>query len=96
MAKLNRVGVFFLAKLQASIMVVVGLIAGILYAFGGLLIDLSTTGLNRGTALAMGALIGMPAIFAVLGFLAGTLGAVLYNVAGRYFGRIEVDIEQGQ
>jgi len=39
MAKLTRVGVLFLAKLQAVVMVVAGLIAGIVYSFGGIEMD---------------------------------------------------------
>jgi len=38
-AKLTRVGVLFLAKLQAVVMVVAGLIAGIVYSFGGIEMD---------------------------------------------------------
>ena len=52
----------------------VGLASGVLYSFGGLAVDLVTTGLNAGTAMAFGALIGMP----VLGGLAGLgLGAMV-------------------
>ena len=36
MGKLRKIGVLFLAKLQAVIMAIVGLIAGILYSFGEL------------------------------------------------------------
>jgi hypothetical protein len=56
-----------------------GLGLGVLYSFGGLVYDLTTTGLNLGTALAFGALVGMPLIFAVIGF---TLGAVIDLVLG--------------
>ena len=38
MAKLKRIGVLFLAKLQAMIMALVGLVTGILYAFGGFVV----------------------------------------------------------
>ena len=75
-------------------MAVVGLVAGLLYSFGGAAIDVlvtigvitsaSTPGLSWGTALAFMALIGMPVFFAVLGFAAGSIGALLYGLnAGR-------------
>jgi len=51
-----------------------GLVCGALYAFGGAVIDLLTVGPNLGTALAFGALIGMPAIGAACGL---ALGAVV-------------------
>ena len=55
----------------------VGLAMGILYSFGGLIIDLMTIGLNTGTALAFMALIGMPVIFGAIGWCIGLLFAVL-------------------
>jgi hypothetical protein len=94
MAKLRRLGVLFSAKLQAIQMAFVGLIAGILYAFGGAMYELLTGTLNSGTALAFLALIGMPIIFAIFGFMAGAIGAVLYNLVARWFGGIEMDFEQ--
>jgi hypothetical protein len=48
-----------------------GLICGVLYSFGGVIVDLFTIGLNWGTVLAFGALVGMPAAFAVAGFVVG-------------------------
>ncbi|SVC10175.1 uncharacterized protein METZ01_LOCUS263029, partial [marine metagenome] len=65
MAKLKKIRIFSLAKLQSILFSYVGLLCGILYSFGGFIYDLATTGsLNLGTALAFFALIGMPLIFA--------------------------------
>ena len=50
-----------------------GLACGVVYALGGLVIDLRTTGLNWGSLLAFGALIGMPALAAAVGFVLGPL-----------------------
>ena len=94
MAKLKRIGVLFFANLQAIVMAVAGLIAGILYAFGGFFYELFTGTLNSGTALAFFALIGMPLSFAVCGFLAGAIGAVLYNLVVRWIGGIEMDFDE--
>jgi hypothetical protein len=57
-----------------------GLACGVLYSVGGFLYDLFTTGLNGGTAMAFGALIGMPVIFATAGFALGALGAAMIGV----------------
>jgi hypothetical protein len=106
MAKVKKIGVLSFAKLHAVIMAIVGLIAGILYSFGGLIIDMLvsigwvssafalTPGLSLGTVLAFGALIGMPIIFATFGFIVGLIGAFLYNLFARWFGGIEIDFEQ--
>ncbi|MDH3323685.1 MAG: DUF3566 domain-containing protein [Flavobacteriaceae bacterium] len=82
-------------------MALVGLLAGIIYAFGGLIIDfmvslrwistMETPGLSYGTLLAFGALIGMPAIFAITGFLVGIVEAMLYNLFARWFGGLKID-----
>jgi len=71
-----------------------GLIAGILYSFGGAIyILLSSGSVNLGTAIAFLALIGMPIIFYVIGFVAGLIEASLYNLFVGWFGAIELDIE---
>ncbi|NQS91274.1 MAG: hypothetical protein HQ574_02610 [Chloroflexi bacterium] len=105
MTKVKKLGVVSFAKLQAVMMGMAGLIAGILYSFGGLMIDIlvsigwvssasaSTPGLSFGTVLAFGALIGMPVIFAAFGFGAGLIEAILFNVFARWFGGIELDFE---
>jgi len=75
-------------------MAFIGLIAGILYAFGGAIYELLTGTLNSGTALALLALIDMPLSFAIIGFIAGAIGAFLYNFFERWVGGIEMDFEQ--
>lgn len=94
MARLTKIGVLFSAKLQGIVMAMVGLIAGIVYSFGGAIYELFTGTLNSGTALAFMALIGIPVLFGAFGLAAGAIGALLYNLAARWFGGIEVDLEQ--
>ena len=50
-------------------MLVVGLLLGLFYAAGGLIIDLFTIGLNLGTALALGAIIALPVLFGAFGVI---------------------------
>jgi hypothetical protein len=35
----------------------------------------------------------MPVLFAVFGFITGVIEAYLYNVASKWFGGLEIDIE---
>ncbi|RMG46836.1 MAG: hypothetical protein D6718_04715 [Acidobacteria bacterium] len=63
-------------------MAYLGLACGILYSVGGCAVDLATVGFNRGTVLAFGALVGMPAIFAAAGFG----GGFLFGLAARAIG----------
>ena len=93
MAKLKKIRIFSLAKLQGILFSYVGLLCGILYSFGGFIYDLAITGsLNLGTALAFFALIGMPLIFASFGFIVGIILAVLYNLFSRLFGGANIDL----
>ncbi len=94
MTKVGKIGVLSFARFQAVLMALVGLIAGILYSFGGAIYEVLTSSLNRGTALAFIALIGMPIISATIGFIVGLIEAFLYNLFAGWFGGIDLDIEQ--
>ena len=61
-----------------------GLLLGVIYSFGGLIIDVATIGLNWGTLMAFGALIGMPIIFAIAGMLLG----IVLDMAVKLLSRI--------
>ena len=103
MRKIKRIGITFSGKLLAIYGAGIGLIAGIIYSFGGAVIDIlvslgwitsgETTGLGFGTALAFLALIGMPLIFAFFGFLIGLSGALIYNFTSKWFGGLDYEIE---
>jgi hypothetical protein len=104
MKTLKKIKVSAFAKFQAILMVLVGLLAGIVYSFGGLIIDTlvslewmtttETPGLSYGTILAFGALIGMPLIAAIAGFLIGLVEAVLFNLFTGWIGGIKIDFGQ--
>jgi len=104
MKKIKKIGVFSFGKFQAVLGALIGLVCGILYSFGGLIIDVlvtigwmtsaETTGLSYGTVLAFGALIGIPIIFTIVGFLLGLVEAILYNLLAKWFGGLRIDFEQ--
>lgn len=103
MAKIKKIKVLSFMKFQAFLGLLFGLLAGVLYSFGGLIIDTlvslewisssETSGLSFGTVLAFGALLGMPVIFMALSAILGFFEAVLYNLYVRSFGGIELDID---
>ena len=53
-----------------------------------------TPGLSYGTILAFGALIGMPLIFATIGFVGGIMEALLFNIFSKWLSGISIDFEQ--
>ena len=80
MAKIKKINVFSYAKVQATVMALAGIVAGLIYSIGGTIYDLQTIGLNKGTLLAYIAIPVMPLYFAVFGFVTGVVGAILYNL----------------
>ena len=106
MKAIKKIKVYALARFQTILGVIIGLICGILYSIGGLLIDVlvsmgwasslywETPGLSYGTVLAFGALIGMPVIGAVAGFLLGIVEGILYNLFAKWFRGFNLDFER--
>ena len=92
MSRTKKIKVSSLAKFQAVLGAHAGLLAGAIYSFGGLVYDLFTIGLNWGTVLAFGALIGMPLIFGAAGFVLGVVEGVLFNILSRWTGGMDVDL----
>jgi len=102
MTRARTIRYISLAKFQAVLFALLGLIAGLLYSFGGLIIDVlvssgwitstSTAGVGHGTALAFLAIVGMPALFGASGFMIGIIEAFLYNLSIRWWGGMEIDL----
>ena len=89
MAVLKRLGVISVAKIEAVIMAAVGLILGIF-----VIIASSIAGLyGVGTRYGMLSIIILPIIYGIIGFVAGAIGAFLYNVIAQYVGGIEMEFE---
>lgn len=100
----KRLKPLVLGKFQAYLFGLMGLVLGILYSFGGLIIDvlvstnilsateMETPGLSWGTVLAFGALIAMPLILASIGFILGFIEALLFNFFSKYFGGFNLDL----
>jgi hypothetical protein len=106
MGRIQRIKIYAFAKFQAFLFGLVGIVFGILYSFGSLIIDLlvsiglvtnsETLGLSYGTILAFGALIGMPIIFITIGFLSGIVEAILYNLFTKWFSGLTINFIQNE
>ena len=93
---MKRVRVLPVARSAAFLGAFAGLAAGIIYSFGGAIIDVlvefgwittsETPGVAYGTALAFLALIGMPIIFSTIGAIAASVAAIMYNSVARWIG----------
>jgi hypothetical protein len=104
MAKVKKINVLAYAKVQAIMAALAGLLTGIIYAFGGLIMDIlvsagwitssETPGLSFGTVLAFLAIPVMPIYFWVIGLATGIVGAILYNKTSKWFGGIDMNFKQ--
>lgn len=104
MSTVKKLRIIPFALFQGWLTTLLGLICGILYSFGGLVIDAGvsigwlsavaweTPGLSYGTLLAFGALIGMPALFGIIGFLGGIVEALMFNWTSKWIGGFKMDI----
>ena len=105
MVRLEKLSLFSSAKLLILVFGLLGFACGIYYSFGGLFIDImvslgwltakkmETPGLSKGTLLAFGALVVMPMIGMVFGFVSGLLGAWSYNICSNRLGALKVDFK---
>jgi ABC-type proline/glycine betaine transport system permease subunit len=93
MGLITHINILSLAKLQAILFGLLGVLCGILYSVGGFIYDLFTVGLNYGSALAFLALLGMPLLFLIVGFVLGFIQAILYNIYAKIFGGYVFDLE---
>lgn len=100
---MKHINVFSFARFQAILAGLIGIACGVLYSFGGLIVDVlvtmgwlisdQTPGLSYGTILAFGALVGMPILFMIGGFLMGIVEAILYNLLSKRLGTIGFDFK---
>lgn len=81
-----------LVKFHAFTGAFIGLLLGIIYSFGGIIVDLQRFGsLNWGTLLAFLSLIGMPILFALFGVFLAMIQAIIFNYVAPKFRGINID-----
>ncbi len=98
--RIKKLGVFSVAKMNATISFVIGLFIGVPYgllliffgkAFGGSLDTKTNIGVTMVGILIM---IAMPTFYAIIGFVFGLISALLYNVFASLVGGIEIELER--
>ena len=92
---IRRIGVLSAAKMGGILGVAIGLFAGVMMFFigsmGGMAQAQSGTGWMAG--LGMMAIILMPIMYGVFMFIGAAIQAVIYNVAARFVGGVEIEAE---
>ncbi|MBU7032969.1 MAG: hypothetical protein HXS53_10590 [Theionarchaea archaeon] len=98
MQEIKKVGVFSFAKIEAALGAIIGFIIGLISAvIGTTLFGFAETAgvvMPRWLGLLFGlaAIIILPILYAVIGFIAGIIIAFLYNVVARWIGGIEIEL----
>ncbi|KYK28292.1 MAG: hypothetical protein AYK19_21075 [Theionarchaea archaeon DG-70-1] len=99
MQEIKKIGVFSMAKIEAALGAVIGFIVGIIWAIIAVFVrgfaevagaPMRTAGPIFGVA----AIVIMPLLYAVIGFIGGALIAFLYNVIAGWIGGIEIELEE--
>jgi hypothetical protein len=100
----RRVGVLSLAKMQALLMFVIGLIIGVIYGlifmiFGAAIMAMGGRGQEAAaggiSTVVMGLvfMIVFPIMYGILGFIFGAIGGLVYNLAAGIVGGIKLELE---
>jgi uncharacterized membrane protein len=94
---IKRVGVMSVARIAAAIYGVFGLIAGLVFSLAAL----AGAGMSRevgeqvswlGPMFGLGAIIALPVLYYVFGFLGGAVGAWVFNNVSRATGGLEIEV----
>jgi hypothetical protein len=91
---IKRIGVLKLAIFQSAMMAAFGLFAAlIVMLFGAMIGSMGNHAGAFGMIGGIAALIILPIMYGVIGFIAGAIGAALYNLVAGIVGGIEIDVE---
>ncbi len=97
---ITKVGVLSLGKLLGVMYAAIGALFGLLYALfavlgGGALMALGGGDGAMGGGMMMGmgiaAVIILPIVYGILGFIAGLLTALFFNIAAKFVGGLEIE-----
>ncbi|MGY4884413.1 MAG: DUF3566 domain-containing protein [Nanobdellota archaeon] len=94
MVVLKKVGILSMAKIQAILMLIIGLFLGIIYAILATTVDASQYSASPIVILGWWSILVIPVIYGVLGFIIGVIGAWLYNIVAKKVGGIEVELSK--
>ena len=96
---LSRLGVFSCAKVSGVLYALFGLLAGMIFSFFALIgtaIGIASEGGPEaliGLFFGIGAVVIMPIVYGIFGFIGGAITGLLYNLAASVLGGIELEFK---
>jgi high-affinity nickel permease len=94
MVILRKVGVLSLAKIETILMAIFGLILGLFYGIASSFVNLTESATSNSLVLGWWSVLVFPVLYAIIGFVAGAIGALLYNIISRWVGGVELDLRK--
>jgi hypothetical protein len=97
MVILRKVGVLSLAKIETILMAIFGLILGLFYGILSSFVnstEYAASATDSSLILGWWSVLVFPVLYAILGFVAGAIGALLYNMVSRWVGGVELDLRK--
>ncbi|MBX3245422.1 MAG: hypothetical protein KF685_13300 [Acidobacteria bacterium] len=101
--RIRKIGILSAAKIQGVMMFIMSLLISIPYGLIIIAFSLFGAGFGQGSeALAVGGggvvmgivvMIALPIFYAIIGFVFGALGALVYNILASIVGGIELEVE---
>jgi hypothetical protein len=94
----KRIGVLSLGRIMGIMYGGIGLFFGAIFAIVSLAGAAIGAGMSEsgnawvGAFFGVGAVVLMPVLYGVLGFVGGLLSALVYNLAARFVGGLELDV----
>jgi hypothetical protein len=95
--KITKIGILSAAKIQGTILGLFGLCAGIIMTIISLIASTLMNSMGNNTAglgIGIGIAIIIPIIYGAIGFISGAVGAFIYNLAAKWVGGLEIDLEK--
>ena len=90
---IKRFNVLKLAIFQGALMAAFGLLAGLAVLVFGSMVAGAFGKPSVGFFGGIGALIFMPIMYGVMGFISGAIGAFIYNLVASFVGGVEIEVE---
>ena len=98
---IRRIDVLSLAKVLGVLYAMLGLVFGLLFSFFSLMGAAIGAGMQdagaEGTVFSLlfgvGAVVAMPILYGIMGFVGGLLTALFYNLTAGFVGGIRLDLE---